>query len=94
MIAFVLSHFEIPVALRKSVMVCFYKERQLFVSQSATRGITKRNNFISKYDRYCEVFLGENILNSLVKSVFLQFCLLIGTDITFKRKKVRNVINL
>ena len=76
MIAFVLSHFEIPVAFRKSVMVCFYKERQLFffLSQSATRGITKRDNFISKYDRYCKVFLGEYILNSLVKSVFLQFC--------------------
>ena len=75
MIAFVLSYFEIPVALRKSVIVCFYKERQLFfLSQSATRGITKRDNFISKYDRYCKVFLGEYILNSLVKSVFLQFC--------------------
>ena len=73
MITFVLSHFEIPVALRKSVMVCFYKDRQHFLSQSAIRGITKRDNFISKYDRYCKVFLGENILNLLVKSVFLQF---------------------
>ena len=47
--------------LLQSAMVCYYKVRQLFyykvrqvLLQSAT-GITKCDNFITKYDRYYKV---------------------------------------
>ena len=89
--------------LLQSAMVCYYKVRQLFyykvrqvLLQSAT-GITKCDNFITKYDRYYKVrrLLQSATVHTLCETVLIPEVVILKSHILYdhyRSSKIRNFL--